>query len=145
MADIVMIAKDFELEVKGDGEDFLKVPQLTSLTYTQGANEVDLSNFDDDGFKSSMVVSRTRTLTFECNYLVDEDTKELNPALKLISDLNNKVGYEAIGTFRLTFPNGDKIEFRGTVSLNDMGGGVDDKLTFGGTITVNGKPVEVTE
>ena len=62
MADIVMIAKDFELEVQGDEEEFLKVPQLTSLTYTQGANEVDLSNFDDDGFKSSMVVSRTRTL-----------------------------------------------------------------------------------
>src|SRR5690606_41642903 len=58
---------------------------ISSLTYTQGANEVDLSNFDDDGFKSSMVVSRTRTLTFECNYLVDEDTKELNPALKIIS------------------------------------------------------------
>ena len=145
MADIVMIAKDFELEVQGDGEEFLKVPQLTSLTYSQGSNEVDLSNFDDDGFKSCMVVSRTRTLTFECNYLVDEDTKELNPALKLISDLNNKVGYEAIGTFRLAFPNGDKIEFRGTVSLNGMGGGVDDKLTFGGTITINGKPIEVTD
>lgn len=139
----VAIAKDFELEIQDNSATptYLKIPQLTKLTLSKGANDVDLSNFDDDGFKSSMVISRTRSLSFACNYQYDETTKELHPALKLLADLDDKVGYDSVGNFRITFPNGDKFTFVGSVKLSDQGGGVDDKVEFGGEITINGKLV----
>jgi len=143
MATIVKLCRDMVLKV-GDGKEteaFNAIAEITSLTLTSGSDDVDLTNFDTDGFKTAMPILRSLGITFEANYVVDATSGDVDAdTIGRLVTLSREVGYDAIGNFELTLADGEEMSFSAGVKVGDLGGGVGDKMLFKCELVISGKP-----
>jgi hypothetical protein len=149
MPAVKVLARNWVLEV-ATGKDattgsliYTEVKGINSLTFSSSKNDAETTTFDDDGWETHLVASRGRSLSVEGYYLVDPADGTRDPGQLEVEELNDKIGPESLGDFRLTNPAGKKKTFKASVNLGDIGGGNDDPTSWGAELNVSGQPVAV--
>lgn len=141
-------ANQFRIDVNTGTEvspNWVEIKGLETLTFGGDVEEVDTSTFDTDGWGETSVVGRTRTVSGDGFYMVDEATGDLDPGQAKLDELSEEFGESAKGHFRwYNKKNGKGKEFYATVNLGDIGGGKKDMAKLSFELKVSGKPTNVT-
>ena len=139
MALVRVLARDWVFEVEGTAGTFVPVGGLHTFGLGGTKVDTDTTGFDSEGFAEHLVTERAHSLTLSGFFIEDLDTGARDPGQKIIDELAEKIGEEAIGNFKLTSPGGTVMTFKGSVEPGDIGGGKNDATSWGATITVTGK------
>lgn len=137
MAKLKVMARDWEIHVSKltSIPVWVRIGGITTFTSSNDKEDADVTDFDDEGFAQHIVVSRTGETSFEGHYL-EEDEGQL-----LIDDLSEAMGHESLALIRLTRPSGRVLEFMGTFTMGDVGGGNNDITSWGASVNRSGKPI----
>lgn len=150
MAKTKVLARNWLIEV---GEEstvtpgtytWTKVAGVNSFTISSDKEDADTTDFDDAGYGSHIVASRSNEITFEGFYIEDEADGSRDPGQEKIEDNAELIGPSSIKPLRLTSPGGKVRQFNGSFNVGDVGGGINDPTSWGATFTPSGPPVTVT-
>lgn len=117
-----------------------QIKGLTSIKPGSDAERTDNQTFDDDGWATHRVASRSRSLEIEGYYIEDPVTGARDPGQAALIDLGDQMGYQSIDDFRVTTLGGNTLEFRASVDVEWGGGGVNDNATFNVKLQIDGQP-----
>lgn len=143
MAALEYLAREFKFSASNDGTAWTEVKGINTWGWAEAANEVDITDFDDAGYNSSMNASLKCELSLRGNYLIDAATGARDPGQKLVESAARKLG--PTGFLQCKIEPRDAAlsgSIQGTfrVAMGDRGGGNDDKLPWDATLTSVGKP-----
>jgi hypothetical protein len=120
-----------------------KVGGVNTFTISHDKEDADTTDFDDQGYNSHIVASRSNEITFEGFYIEDE-LGARDAGQQLVEDHAEEIGPESIKPLRLTSPGGKVRQWDGSFVTGDVGGGNNDATSWGSTFTPSGPPVTVT-
>lgn len=142
MAVVKVAANAFKVEVLTDPalQTWTEIKGLNSIEFSPSSERADTTSYDDGGWASHLLVQRGLSLTLEGFRLEDPDTGARDPGQEFVEDLGMAVGAAAVGTFRLTSPGGETIQFTATVDATPLGGGNTDAATWSAELQVTGEP-----
>jgi hypothetical protein len=137
LAKVKVMARDWEIHVSKltPIPVWVRIGGITTFTSSNDKEDADVTDFDDQGYSQGIVVSRTGETSFEGHYLEDDEGQQL------IDDLSEEMGHESLALIRLTRPSGRVLEFCGTFTMGDVGGGNNDITSWGASINRSGKPI----
>lgn len=138
-------ARDIVFQVS-DGAaspSWLAVEHLSSVTVNPGENEesVDTTDYDSAGVYEQEIMQRGASMELEGMLLKDDTTGALPPGRARVEALaaESAVGYLSLGQVRFRYPTDTTWRiWTCTVSLAEQGGGNNDKVSWGATITKSG-------
>lgn len=140
MPAVKVLARGWFLEAQDpDSLAWVEVKGINSLTFDGSKNDADTTTFDNEGWNTHLVASRGRTIGLEGFYLEDPVTKGRDPGQELVDSINDQIGYESLGNFRLTSPSGTVRTFVASANVSGIGGGNDDPTGWGVELTVSGE------
>ncbi|NRQ35982.1 hypothetical protein HII36_29730 [Nonomuraea sp. NN258] len=137
-------ARDIIFEVEDATPDtWLPVERLTSVTVnpSEGEETVDTTDFDSEGVAESEIMQRGASLELEGQALQDSVTGALPVGRARVEAMagEDKVGFESLGRVRFRYPTATEWRiWTCTFSLGEQGGGNNDKVSWGATITKSG-------
>jgi len=142
------LAREFRFSASADGIAWTEVGGITSWSWTEEGTDVDVTDFDDEGWDHTMVARRKAVLSLEGNWLVDEATGDRDDGQILVEQYARKVGQAGLFHFKVETraetgsppaPLGS-ITFQCSAKLGETGGGNDDKMPWAVELLVKGKP-----
>lgn len=147
-----VLARNWKIEVDIDPlattptgtEVWTKVAGINSFTISSDKEDADTTDFDNEGYASHIVASRSNEITFEGFYIEDTANGDRDPGQEAVDDYSELIGPEAMGNIRMTSPAGKVRQWTGSFGTGDIGGGVNDPTSWGATFTPSGPPVTVT-
>jgi len=110
-----------------------QVKGLTKFGFARKASSTDTTDFTDDGQEKSEIMSRGADCKLE-GFFLEDSTGARDPGQANVETYADAVGAASVGDFRLTSPNGKKYTFSASVEINDIGGGNNDKTSWGATL-----------
>jgi hypothetical protein len=138
MAPAPILARGWTFKI--DGTAGTAIGGIDSFTPSDGSTEADTTTFDDNGFPSHLISSRTKSISFAGKYLVDVATGALDPGQKKIMEYSQLIDTAGMKTFYMADPSGNnKWEFTCSVSMGDGGGGNDDPTAFNFSVKASGQ------
>jgi hypothetical protein len=140
-----LLARDalHEVEIStgsGGSESWASIGGLTDIKPDSDKSDTDSTTRDDAGWASHVVAQRSRTMQLTGYYLEDPDSGDQDEGQKALIDLGDEVGYDALGSFRVTTLGGNKIEFDASAKVVWGDGGLNDEAGFTCDLTINGQP-----
>lgn len=138
-----VLARGWKLEVNtalDNAPVWIRVGGVNSFTFSNSKDDADTTDFDSDGYLEHMVANRGFEISAEGFYLVDKTTAARDAGQEYVEGLNEKMGSDSLGQFRIISPAGTIKIFKASVGLGDIGGGNDDPTSWSCTLTVSGKP-----
>lgn len=139
MAVTKVLARGWKLEIAGTDDTFTQIKGLASISFSNGKNDTDTTDFDSEGVQEHIVASRSQEISAEGFYLVDKKTGNRDEGQEAVETLAEQIGPESIGQFKITSPAGKAKLFNASANIGDVGGGNDDATSWGVTLTVSGK------
>jgi len=139
---VKILARGWILEVYDGG--YIPVNGLSTFTFDGTKNDADTTSFEDSGWQTHLVASRSRSIGFEAFYLEDPDDGGRDPGQEAIEALADQIGQDSLTAFRLTSPAGTIREFNASANVSGVGGGKDDPTGFSGTLNVSGAAAMAT-
>lgn len=136
MAQVEILARELKVEIQTSGSTWQEIEAIQTIGHTPTKTDADTGHFQAAGRARHIVAERGDEFTLECVYMVDPDTGEIPPGHQALRDLGAKIGYESIGTFRITGPGGSGIEFKASANVGQPSGGRNEAATFSVTLTV---------
>lgn len=141
------LAREFKFFVSlNNSTTWTEVGGIASWSWTEDGTDVDVTDFDDEGWDHSMVARRKAALAIAGNWLVDASTGARDAGQALIEDQARKVGTAGLMNVKIetraqiaNAPMG-VISGQCSVKLGKNGGGNDDKMPFEATFMIKGKP-----
>lgn len=131
------LARNFRFEVSNNPTEpnpvWIPVKGIVNFTLATDNERADTTDFDDDGYSSHIVVSRTGELSFEGHMI------EVDEGQRLFDQLAETTGETSVAGLRIVKPNGSGVEYLGTFVTGDIGGGPNDITSWGGTFAQSGK------
>ncbi len=144
MGKVKVLARDIKVYVKLVDE-WIKINELESVTFSSGKSDEDTTTFDNQGWESHIVASRTRGCNLEGKYYVNPSTGERDLGQATVDGIGESVGLDSLGDFKIVFPGNTSKQFKASVNLADVGGGNNDALSWGAELTVSGQVTEDVE
>jgi len=135
---VKVLARGWTLEIQNASLVWVPVLGLNTLGFDSEKNDADTTTFDDEGWQTHLVASRTRSISLEGFYLEDPDDGTRDPGQVEVETLADAIGQNSLGTFRLTSPSGTVRQFQGSANVTGFGGGVDDPSGWTAEITTSG-------
>jgi hypothetical protein len=117
---------------------FATIKGINTLTFSNDKEDVETTDFDNDGRPEHQVAQRSNELSIEGFYLEDPTTKARDAGQQLVEDAGNAIGEASLYVVRLTSPAGSIKTFDASVNVGDVGGGNNDATSWGATFTVSG-------
>lgn len=136
MAQVEILARELKVEIQTGSSTWQEIEAIQTIGHTPTKTDADTGHFQAAGRARHIVAERGDEFTLECVYMVDPDTGEIPPGHQALRDLGAKIGYESIGTFRITGPGGSGIEFKASANVGQPSGGRNEAATFSVTLTV---------
>lgn len=135
MAHSGLLSKGITLGYRASGSQssvaYAVVPDLQEIPDLGGEPEqVDVTTLADSNYHYIAGIKSFDSLTFVFLYDNDEATSNYR-VLRGLEEAGNELEWE------LSFPDGTKFHFNGTVSTSIVGAGVNAALQFNATITLN--------
>lgn len=134
-------ARDIIVEaIAADGTTPLRVENLANVVRNPGENEevADTTDFESEGAYEQDVMQRGSSLTLEAQDKRDKLTAAPMPGRGRIEEMGGEaaVGYDSRGKIRFRYKNSPRWSIWDcTVTLGEVGGGPNDKVTWSATIT----------
>lgn len=115
-------------------DTFEQITGIESFNIGRDKEDLDTTDFDNDGYDSHVVVTRSIELEIEGGMKMDaEGVRCLGQSR--VEEIGELFGDESVARFQIEDPAGQKFEIFGSVALGDVGGGVKDKTSWGFTLT----------
>jgi len=141
MALVKVLARDWVTEINTGTEEtpvWTPIGGVETLTFSQDKEDADDTDFNSQGWAEHMVVQRSNSLTLEGKYMEDPQTGERDPGQEAVEQAGEAIGYDSLKQFRLTSPGGTVRTFKASVLIGDIGGGLNDKTSWGAELTISG-------
>jgi uncharacterized protein YjdB len=139
MAAVKVLARGWKVEIQNpDTLSWNEIKGIDTLTFSGSKNDADTTTFDDNGWNTHLVASRGRTISLGGKYLEDPTTGDRDAGQSLVDALNDAIGTESLGSFKLTSPFGTVREFTASANVADVGGGNDDPTAWSCELTCSG-------
>lgn len=147
MAIVKVLARDWKLELDTDplaatptgAPVWTEVKGLNSLTFSSEKNDADTTTFDNNGFGTHLVASRSYSLEAEGFYLVDPTAGTRDAGQEAVEKYAEKMAAAGLASFQLTDPAGNVKSFSASVNVGEHGGGNDDAASWNCELTVSGQ------
>ncbi len=136
MAEVEILARELKVEIETGEETWQEIEGVQTIGHTPSKTDADTGHFQAAGRARHIVAERGDEFSLECTYLVDPDTGAIPAGHQALRDLGAKIGYESIGTFRITGPGGTGIQFDASANVGQPAGGRNDAASFSVTLTV---------
>ena len=120
---------------------WVAIEGLDSVTITNAETSADTSDFDDEGWGSSIVAMRNQTVMLAGKSKMDPVTRAPMPGQAFVEALGEIVGDGGYGDFRITRPSGSRRRFEAVVKCDPYGGGIGEASKWTAELKTNGKPV----
>ena len=143
------LARDFKFSVAvpATTPTYIVVKGVSKWGLMEGeAKEVDVTDFDDNGWESQLIASRKAGVTIEGNDLRDPTDGAMDPGQALIKAAARKMGVAGTLLLKIEPKNEDGGSLAGSiigtvnVKPSATGGGNDDKMPFSYDLPFRGKP-----
>lgn len=138
-------ARDIIVEVEDDTPDtWLPIERLNSVTFNPAESEetADVTDYDSDGAAESEIMQRGASMELEGLALQDATTGALPVGRARVEEMagEDKLASDSLGRIRFRYPASTTWRiWTCTFSLGEQGGGTNDKVSWGATITKSGK------
>lgn len=113
---------------------FERITGLETFSISHSSEELDTTDFDNEGYDSHVIIGRGVELSLEGAMKLDSQTKERCAGQARVEAIAEGFLDESIAKIHIEDPAGDVFEFTGSVTLGSIGGGVKDKTSWGATI-----------
>lgn len=136
-----VLARGFKVEINTGTEQapvWTPIKGLETIGFATSKTDADTTDMDSNGNDEHVVASRSREITLEGFWLEDKQTGERDPGQEAVDALNEAVGDESLGEFRLTTPGGKVRRFLASVSVEGPTGGKNEMAKWNATLTVSG-------
>jgi len=134
---VKILARGWILEIYKNAA-YIQVNGLTSLIFDGAKNDADTTSYEDLGWQTHLVASRSRNVGFEAFYLEDPADGGRDPGQEAVEQLADEIGQDSIAAFRLTSPAGVIRDFNASANVSGVGGATDDPTGFSGIVNVSG-------
>lgn len=122
---------------------WVEIKGLSTLTFSNGKNDADTTDFNSDGWEEHIVASRNAELAIEGMYLEDPSDGSRDPGQEAVETLSETMGNDSLGDFKLVSPGGTGKRFYASAQIGDVGGGNDDPTSWGATLTRSGQSTAI--
>lgn len=142
-----VLAREFDLDINtGTIADPVWTPigGITGITPGQTVQNVDVTDFDTDGWEDNIPVQRGKSLSVAINYKENGDA-DLDPGQEALIALGDAMGSGAKKQFRHRSPNGRGHTFLATCAIAWPGGEKTANSTCTAELTMRGKPTPIVE
>jgi hypothetical protein len=148
MAIVKVLARDWTLFLNSTGTYAVPVwlnitCGLNTFKFANDKKDADTTDFCSDGFTDHIVASRSLEISAEGYYMEDEVNGDRDPGQEAVETLALAMGNASKGDFKLVSPGGNGKRFYASVGVSDIGGGNEDPSSWGFTLTVAGKPLNL--
>lgn len=127
-----------EIQSKDATPVWTAIGNLKNMTIGRTSVNVDLTDGDSAGMEETQIMQRGKTLTFEGSFLEDASGTR-DAGQDLVEDAAGAVGDDSHYGFRVTTPAGTVETWADAVfEVSDVGGGHNDKTSWGFTVTRSG-------
>lgn len=147
MAAVEMLAREYKFSVSPDGTVWTEIGGVNTWKWAEDTNEVNVTDFDDEGYEADLPATRKCKLTLEGNYLRDPETGERDAGQAMTETAARKSGFKALIHFKVESRDEDgantplgSITGKAYPKLNERGGGNQDKMPWSVELSVFGKP-----
>ena len=113
---------------------FERITGLETFSISHSSEELDTTDFDNDGYDSHVIIGRGVELSLEGAMKMDTKTKERCPGQARVEAIAEGFLDDSIAKIHVEDPAGNVYEFTGSVTLGSIGGGTKDKTSWGATI-----------
>lgn len=113
---------------------FTRITGLETFSISHSSEELDTTDFDNDGYDSHVIIGRGVELSLEGAMKMDTKTKERCPGQERLEVIAEGFLDESIAKLHIEDPAGNVYEFTGSVTLGSIGGGTKDKTSWGATV-----------
>jgi hypothetical protein len=140
MAVTKVLARHWGKYIKSGG-NYLNIAGIRSFGIDPNKQDVDVSDFDSNGWTEHMVAARGLTVTLEGFFMEDVATKARDAGQQAVETLAREVGPASLGSFRLTTPGGTTWTFSATAEVAGPSGDVNAVADWKATLNVSGQVV----
>lgn len=127
----------FEIKNNATTPAYVEIGGLMEFTLSRTSKDVETTDFDSDGDAESEKMERGKSITAKGFYKEDasgnQDTGQAE--VEEVADLK---GAASLRDFRITSPNGAVWEWSAHFEIGDVGGGNNDKTSWGFTAVRSG-------
>ena len=143
MAVTKFLARDLliEISVGGSGGGYTAIKGLNTLTHSPSSSDAETTDFDSAGHSEHMKAERGDSWTLAGFSLEDVLTGSRDPGQAAIEALALLMGPASLGTFRITSPGGNTIDFSASAEVTLAGGGNNDAAAWQTVLRVSGPVV----
>lgn len=128
----------FEVESDTPGT-WVAVGGINTFTKSRNSANTDTTTYASDGDYEQQIMQRGKTLKLGGFRLMDPDTGALDPGQAIVETWADGKSDDSLRSFRFAAPGDVNWEvWTATCELDDEGGGNNDKVSWGCTITRSG-------
>ena len=125
-------------------KSFIQISGVTKFTISRSKEDMDTTDFDNDGYDSHIVAGRAFSLKVE-GHMRNAENGCRCPGQVRVEQIAEKFGVASIQNFHIIDPAGNYYQMKGSVKLADIGGGNKDKTSWGFEVTGEGKMQKVSD
>ena len=130
----------------GTGEDkkFVQISGITSFTISKSKEDLDTTDFDNDGYDSHVVGGRGFSIKVSGHMRMDS-TGQRCAGQARVEACGELMGVDSIVPLVILPPAGKGYLVHGSINIADVGGGNKDKTSWGFDLTGEGKMQRMTD
>lgn len=133
MADpVVLLARGWEVKLNN-----VVVNGLKTIKLSPGAKEADITTQSSGDYDEHLIARRTMEITLE-GYRLEASDGSRDPGQAAVEALAEQIDYASLGQWTLTSPGGEERKFKGSVTMSDLGGEIDEGQAWGCKIKQSG-------
>lgn len=148
MAPVKIIARDYKFEIN-TGTDaapvWTNIGGINSFSFEPSKNDVDMTDFDSQGFGETQVSSRSYSMTLDGIRKEDVTDGTRDPGQDAVETLGEGIGSASLGSIRFYHKLSMKgKQFTASANVTGPGGGNDDPAGWSVEFTVSGPVTNIT-
>lgn len=132
--------ESIEVEDPDTEDEWTQIGGVNELTVSYDSDSAEVTDFDSEGFSENLTTERSVSFQVSGFRIVDPETGDVDPGQKIVDDIADKVGYEALVDVRINMIGGQTMKFTANLEPDDQGGGTNDPASWGATFNSFGKP-----
>lgn len=136
-----VLARDYKFEVNTGttvSPTWTEIKGLNTWSPSRVKNDANTTSYDEGGVISHIVASRGGSVTLTGFVLEDTGDGSRDPGQEAVNALDELIGYDSLGEFRITTPGGTLLQGLASVQVTEGGGGVDDASAWEAVLTKSG-------
>ena len=150
MAQQEFLARDFIFEIDTStgtpGETWTEIGGINTWDLKEAGKDADATDFSNEGYSASMIVSSTMSVMLKGNFNTDGATRD--PGQKAVEKAARTFGPNGIRSYRIWGPRSaadfasaeGTIEFQAFAKLSGTGGGTSALMPWAVELMVDGEP-----